>query len=345
MSEPPLELRGMGHAFGTHPVLAGVDLILHPGEFLAVLGPSGCGKTTLLRAVAGLVTPVAGMVRLAGQVAARDGHDLLPVERRRVGLVFQDYALFPALTVRENIAFGLRQADNGRVDELLHVIGMGPFADRRPHALSGGQQQRVALARALAPRPRILLLDEPFANVDAALRQSLAEELARLVRREGTSVLLVTHDRTDALGLADRVAVLVPAADGATVAQCDTPERVYARPASREVAALVGPAAFVSGAAAGDKADTAWGTIPLAQPAQGSVTVVVRPEDLRFVAMADGAVEVVARRFHGMGYRLTCRMPGGEVMAAASGMDAPAVGARGRVAAVRPCWPLPDGPA
>lgn len=342
---PPLELEDLGHAFGRHPVFTAVALVVHPGEFVAVLGPSGCGKSTLLRTIAGLVTPTAGTVRVGGEEAARDGQDLIPVEQRHVGLVFQDYALFPYLSVRDNIAFGLPSPNNGRVDELLEIIGLTHMAKRRPGRLSGGQQQRVALARALAPRPRLLLLDEPFANVDVALRQSLAEELARVVAAQRTSVLLVTHDRTDALGLADRVAVMVPGPEGARVAQCDTPEQVYQRPVARAVAQLVGAAGFVPGTASGNTADTALGRIPLVASAHGAVELVLRPDNARFEPAPGGEAEVVSRRFRGTGYRLTCHTPAGECLVDVDTAAAPEPGTRGRVVAQRPCWALPTAAA
>ena len=336
---PSLELSGLAHAYAGLPVFAGVDLEIAAGEFLAVLGASGCGKSTLLRCVAGLVTPSRGTVRLAGTTVARDGRELVPAERRRVGLVFQDYALFPTLSVRENVGFGLEPASAKRVDELLELIGMRELAERAPSRLSGGQQQRVAIARALAPRPRLLMLDEPFANVDAGLRQRLGAELQVLVRREGTSVLLVTHDRSEALAVADRVALMCPRAGAAAIEQCASPEQVYHCPATREAAELVGPAAFVTGEATGASARTELGAIPLAKPAEGPVELVLRPEGVSFEPAEHGSAEVVARLFQGRGYRVVCRTPAGEIVAETGA--SPRLGSRGRLSFPLPAWALP----
>ena len=343
MSEPaPLELEGLGHGFDAEPVFADVTLSLRPGEFAAALGASGCGKTTLLRCIAGLATPRAGRIRIAGRSVAEDGRERVAAEQRHVGLVFQDYALFPHQTVRQNIAFGLAARDAGRVDELLELIRMRELAEREPGELSGGQQQRVAIARALAPGPGLLLLDEPFANVDATLRQRLGEELQMIVRSQRTSVLLVTHDRSEALALADRVAVLCPGPGGSRVVQFDTPERVYHRPATRECAALGGHAAFLPGEATGAEAKTALGTIALTEPLQGKVEVVLRPEQVEFVADSSGPVRVVARLFQGRCYRVMCHTPSGDILAESHAGAAPALGARGRLEVREPCCALPS---
>ncbi len=342
MSEPaPLELEGLCHGFDAEPVFADVTLSIRPGEFAAALGASGCGKTTLLRCIAGLATPRAGRIRIAGRTVAEDGRERVAAEQRRVGLVFQDYALFPHQTVRQNIAFGLAARDAGRVDALLELIGMRELAEREPGELSGGQQQRVAIARALAPGPGLLLLDEPFANVDATLRQRLGEELQMIVRSQGTSALLVTHDRSEALALADRVAVLCPGPRGSQVVQYDTPERVYHRPATRECAALAGHAAFLPGEATGAEAKTALGTVALSETIHGKVEVVLRPENVEFAADASGPAEVVARLFQGRGYRVLCRTPSGDILAESHSAAAPALGARGRLEVRDACWALP----
>lgn len=324
-----LELRGLRHAYGPTPVLAGVDLRVEEGELVALLGPSGCGKTTILRSIAGLLVPDAGEVRVGGQVAVAGGVEHLPAERRRVGLVFQDYALFPHMSVRDNLAFGARGADAAdRVERLLALTRLRDHADKRPSALSGGQQQRVALARALAAAPAVVLLDEPFANVDAALRAELGAELRRLIAAARVPALLVTHDRDDALGLADRVAVLEAAPDGARVVQDAPPHVLYDRPATAGVARLSGPAALVAATAAGARARTAVGEVALRVPHQGPIRLVVRPHHARF-APGDGPAEVTARRFAGPGWRLDVRGAIGVVPVSWPDPVPPPIGARG----------------
>lgn len=317
-------------------MLRGVNLTLGRGELVALVGSSGSGKTTLLRCLAGLVTPDAGRVLVAGRVVAEHGRDLVPAERRGVGLVFQEYALFPGMTVRENVAFGC--TDRGRVDGLLLRAGLEGLGDRRPGQLSGGQQQRVALARALAARPHVLLLDEPFANVDAARRLDLGHEIRALLADQGASALLITHDASDAMALADRIAVLDgPPAGGATIVQCGAPERVYARPVDAATAARLGPCAWVPGVASGEAASTALGPVRLLAPAQGDVSILVRPEQARFATGA-GDARVVARAFVGRGHRLRVRV--GDALELLVDGDAP-LNSSGQLTLGEPCWALP----
>nr|WP_286207337.1 ABC transporter ATP-binding protein [Thermomicrobium sp. CFH 73360] len=283
-----------------HPAVHDLWLEVRGGELLAILGPSGCGKTTTLRLTAGLERPDAGSIEIAGVLVA-GGDRFLPPEERGVGLVFQDYALFPHLTVEENIAFGLhrlgRSERRQRVEELLQLTGLGPFRKRYPHQLSGGQQQRVAIARALAPRPSVLLLDEPFANLDAELRQRMREELRRLLRELGATVVLVTHDRDEALSLADRVAVML----GGTIVQVDTPERVYHEPKTREVARLLGQATFVPARVLGTIGRSDLGPFALEgerAPVE-QVELLLRPRDVVLEPHPEGLGVVVDRRFVG----------------------------------------------
>ena len=243
MTARPLTLDALSHRYATQPALDRVSLALRPGELLAILGPSGCGKTTLLRAVAGLLTPRGGTIEVGGQVVCRDGVEQVPAERRRGGLVFQSYALFPHLTVAENVAFGLRGDADARVRELLAWVELTDFAGRKPAELSGGH---------------VLLLDEPFANVDADLREQLTDALRRLLTRAGASAVLVTHDREDALRTADRVAVLEPGPQGGRLAQLDAPAIVYARPASARVARITGRCSLLEARAEGSVAHCRW---------------------------------------------------------------------------------------
>lgn len=257
------------------PVLRGVSLRSEPGTLVTVLGPSGSGKTTLLRVIAGLHRPDAGRVEVAGAEVTR-----LPPQRRRIGLVPQEGALFPHRTVAANIAYGLGSGAgrSERVTELLELIGLTERAQSMPHELSGGQRQRVALARALAPRPGALLLDEPFSSLDAALRERLREETAAMVRREGIPTVLITHDVDEALGLSDEVVVL----DDGRVLASGTPEALHRTPPDLDIAARLGPATFVGGLCDGAQATTALGALSLLDPLpEGAVTVVLRPDDLR----------------------------------------------------------------
>ncbi len=340
----PLVIEGLGHAFGHVAVLRGVDLTVGQGELVALLGDSGSGKTTLLRAVAGLTTPAEGRVVVGGVVVAEGGRERVAAERRGVGLVFQEYALFPGMTARQNVAFGAR--DPADVDALLATVGLAELGDRRPAQLSGGQQQRVALARALAARPHVLLLDEPFANVDAARRADLAHELRLLTVGRGASVVLVTHDAADAMVMADRIAVL----DGrpARVVQADTPEALYRRPVDEATARRLGPCALVRGKVEAPErvATTPLGRVPLTTSARGEVTLVVRPEQVRFTP-GEGDDEVVSCAFVGRGSRLRVRARGLELWVDADRAQSSGVapGTRGAVAVVDACWALPTSGA
>ncbi len=299
MSE--LLLRGVSKAFGRTPVLSGLDLSVESGTVLAVLGRSGSGKTTLLRLVAGTERVDAGEVLLGGEVVD-NGRRFVSPERRRVGYVAQEGALFPHLSVARNVGFGLERAARrqGRVEELLEMVNLLELKDRYPHELSGGQAQRVALARALAPRPRLVLLDEPFSALDATLRASLRGEVVQILRRTAVTTLLVTHDQEEALSVADLVGVMA----GGRIRQLARPEELYARPADPAVAAFLGEANLVAGEAAGRLARTTLGELALSGDCPvraGAVTVLVRPEQLR-LSMAGGPGRpgrVVHREYYG----------------------------------------------
>ncbi|GAB4192356.1 MAG: ABC transporter ATP-binding protein [Roseiflexaceae bacterium] len=293
-----IELRGLRKAFGQSWAVDGVSLAVEQGALVALLGPSGCGKTTTLRLIAGLEQPDAGEILLDGALVAGP-RCWVPPEARRVGLVFQDYALFPHLTVAANIAFplsGRPRAEQGeRVGRMLALVGLEGYGERYPHQLSGGQQQRVALARALAPAPAVVLLDEPFSNLDAALRSQMRSEVQRIIRAAGATALFVTHDQEEALCLADQVAVMA----GGRIAQAGTPRGVYTRPASRAVAEFVGATNWLSGTAQGDQALCELGMLPLASPATGPVDLLLRPEQLLLELDPDGSARVVEAGFYG----------------------------------------------
>jgi len=295
-----LDIRDLRHTYGRIPALGGVDLRVSAGELVALLGRSGCGKTTLLRAVAGLITPTHGAIALGGTVVFEGGRERVATERRGVGLVFQDYALFPSMTVAANVGFGLRGRDPARVAALLDRLGLAALADRRPGELSGGQQQRVALARALAPRPKVLLLDEPFANLDAALRVTLGALLRDAVRDEGAAAILVSHDRADALALADRVAVLAAGPQGGILVRQGPPVQVYRDPRAHEAALLTGDGWVLPATPDGPGAQTAVGSIAVVTgQAAAASRVFVRPEDAVFEPGTQGVARVRHAAFHG----------------------------------------------
>ena len=291
-----IRLEGVTKRFGEVSAVDGASLCVDRGEVVALLGPSGCGKTTLLRLVAGFERPDAGTVETAGRLVAGAGA-WVPPEQRRIGMVFQDYALFPHLTVSENVGFGLaRRARSERVAELLEVVGLGGLGERFPHELSGGQQQRVALARALAPSPELVLLDEPWSNVDPFLRESLRAEVVEILRPLGVTAVLVTHDREEAFSLADRIALM---RDG-TIVQEGTAEELYFAPASRWAAEFVGAANLLSGHVERGIVTTALGSFPAnGAGAASDVEVLVRPELVELAPDPAGTAEVVAREFRG----------------------------------------------
>jgi len=299
-SAPALRCRGVSRRFGDVVALDAVDLDVPAGSLTALLGPSGCGKTTLLRVVAGLERPDAGTVELGGRTVDGPGGPL-PPEERGVGLVFQEHALFPHLDVAGNVGFGLRHLDrtarSARVAEVLDLVGLAGTGDRSPTVLSGGQRQRVALARALAPAPTLLLLDEPFSSLDAALRVALRDEVRTILRAAAQTALLVTHDQEEALSVADRVAVMFEG----RLHQVADPQTLYGAPATPAVAAFIGDADVLPGRRAGRYlVDTPLGRLATTDAvASEEVAVVVRPEAVRLRARPDGPATVRSLTYYG----------------------------------------------
>ncbi|HEX2031662.1 MAG TPA: ABC transporter ATP-binding protein [Actinomycetota bacterium] len=306
-----LGCRDLAKRFDDVEAVRAGTLELARGELVALVGPSGCGKTTLLRLIAGFDVPDAGEIRLDGRLLAGPG-TFVPPERRRVGMVFQDYALFPHLSVEANVGFALGRRRDGRerAAALLDLVGLRGTGARMPHELSGGQQQRVALARALAAEPDVILLDEPFSNLDPALRVRVRAEVRDILRSLGTTAIIVTHDQEEALSLAGRVAVML---DGA-VLQVGAPAEVYRRPVSRDVAAFVGEANFLSGRARDGTVDCELGPVPVAEAPAGPVELMIRPEHLVLSADSGVPVEPVGREFYGHDQVVTARLPSGAVV-------------------------------
>ncbi len=319
-----LALDSVSQSYGDRQIVADLSFTLPSGSIGCLLGPSGCGKTTAMRGIAGFEPIQAGTIRIGGEVVSRPGW-MLAAEMRRVGMVFQDYALFPHLTVADNVAFGLRgesrSARQARVAELLELVGLGGHADRFPHQLSGGQQQRVALARALAPRPRLILMDEPFSNLDVELRERLSLEVRDILRREATTALIVTHDQHEAFALADWVGVM---ADG-RIQQWDTPYKLYHEPANRFVADFVGQGALVTGEVVNDRQveielGVLNGRIPVqcdssdceASVRSCQVDVLLRPDDIIHDDDSLLLAEVENKAFRGAEFLYTLKLPSGQ---------------------------------
>jgi iron(III) transport system ATP-binding protein len=303
-SDLAIDAKGVEKAFGRTRAVAGASLRVPSGELVALLGPSGSGKTTLLRVIAGFEAPDAGRVAIGGRPVAGDGAWVEP-EHRRIGMVFQDGALFPHLTVAGNVGFGAGRSE--RVDECLELVGLADRAGDYPHELSGGERQRVALARALAADPEVVLLDEPFAALDAGLRDSLRVEVTDILRAAGTSALLVTHDQAEALSLAGTVAVM---REG-RIEQVGTPEEIYERPRSRWLASFLGDADVLPGTARNGVVECELGRFGAAAELAGDVHVVIRPESVAIGLGGGSEAIVVARSFYGHDQLLQLELPSG----------------------------------
>lgn len=313
MDQPAVSVKNLNKSFGDAPVVRDVSFHLLPGQTIVLLGPSGCGKTTTLRLIAGFETLDSGVVQIDGKsVATANSHT--PPEKRRIGMVFQDYAIFPHLDVKRNISFGLpRSVDRDRrVQEMLALVGMDRLGERMPHELSGGQQQRVALARALAPEPAVLLLDEPFSNLDAALRAELRAEVKQLLKNSATTAVFVTHDQEEALFMGDQITVM----NNGRVEQIGSAEEVYHQPKTRFVAEFVGQTDFLSGQVAGQSIETPLGHVPLSKsvPENTPLEIMVRPDDVKLEADPNGNAQIVSREFQGIAYLYLVRLEDGSIV-------------------------------
>ena len=316
-----LDVRQLTLAYDHHTVVDRLDFQLDEGHIGCLLGPSGCGKTTVLRAIAGFERLRGGEIDIAGQRVSSTTHHA-PPEARRIGMVFQDYALFPHLSVHENIAFGLAQrnapAARDRVAELLDLVGLGQHAERFPHELSGGQQQRVALARALAPAPRLLLLDEPFSNLDVELRERLSLEVRDILKATRTTAILVTHDQNEAFAMADVIGLM----HNGRLQQWDTPYNLYHRPSSRFVADFIGQGVLVPGRIIGENqvrialgvlhSDAPMDCGPLGVcPPGAQVDVLLRPDDVAHDDASEQTATVLQKAFRGADILYTLQLDAG----------------------------------
>jgi len=310
-----VEVRDLEHAYGANRVVRGLGFTLDTGQIGCLLGPSGCGKTTVLRCLAGFEPISAGTIALSGRAVSEPGR-LTPPEHRRIGMVFQEYALFPHLTVAGNIGFGLSQRAAPeraeRVAEMVAMVGLAGADNVYPHELSGGQQQRVALARALAPEPDLLLLDEPFSNLDIDLRERLSIEVRAIIKRSGTTAILVTHDQHEAFSLADEIGIM----HGGRIEQWDTAYNLYHRPATRFIADFVGQGVFVRGVATGPRhLATELGELDADQPlplAGGEpVDVLLRPDDIVHDDYSPWHAEIAGKAFRGAHFLYTLKLESG----------------------------------
>jgi iron(III) transport system ATP-binding protein len=310
-----LEVRNITHAYDARPVLEALSCNLESGMIGCLLGPSGCGKTTVLRCIAGFESIKHGEIILRGETMSSAGRTV-PAERRRIGMVFQDYALFPHLTISRNIAFGLRSASAAeraaRVTELLDIIGLSQVPTRYPHELSGGQQQRVALARALAPRPELLLLDEPFSNLDVEMRERLSLEVRQILKHEKTTAILVTHDQNEAFNIADEIGLM----EHGRIEQWDTPYRLYHEPATRFVADFIGQGVFLPGTVVDRNSirmelGVLRGRVNPEVPSGTTVDVLLRPDDILHDDASLLQARVLHKGFRGAQFLYTLQLPGG----------------------------------
>ncbi len=315
-----LEVKNISKSFGNQPVVKNLSPSLDKGTIGCLLGPSGCGKTTILRVIAGFEGIDAGEIRINDLIVS-GRHILVPPEQRRIGMVFQDYALFPHLSVKDNVAFGLRNINGKkkekRIDELLHLVRLVDAAQKYPHEISGGQQQRVALARALAPEPKLLLLDEPFSNLDVTLREQLSTEVREILKEQATTALMVTHNQHEAFAVSDEIGVIQ---DGKLV-QWDTGHNLYHRPASNWVADFVGDGVLLPGLVLDDRrVETGLGILEgqFKYPCQNGcpADVLIRPEDIIHDDASSFKAKILKKHFRGANILYTLQLPSKDVVLA-----------------------------
>ncbi len=320
MTNPLLQLENVGCQYDTTQVTQDVNFHINSGDIACLLGPSGCGKTTTLRAIAGLEPISQGSIRLKDKVVST-ATKIVPPEKRHLGMVFQDYALFPHLSIWDNVGFGLqgKTAMQRRtiITEVLELVGLKDYSKRYPHELSGGQQQRVALARALAPKPSLILLDEPFSNLDVDLRRRLSLEVREIIKTQGTTALMVTHDQEEAFAIADRVGVM---SEG-FLQQWDTPYTIYHEPANRFVANFIGQGHFIRGKALSPElVDTEMGVIHGNRAYKWikdtPVDILLRPDDILPDAESPLKAKILQKTFVGAAMLFKLQLPTGSIVGA-----------------------------
>ena len=319
-NEPIVQLKNVTRTFGDVIAVDNLSLTLNAGEILVFLGQSGCGKTTTLRLIAGLEKPDHGEIRINNEQVA-GGNRWIPPEHRHIGMVFQDYALFPHITIAENIAFGLkgkRKEKSRRIKDMLELVDLEGYGQRMPHELSGGQQQRVALARALAPAPDILLLDEPFSNLDTALRSQVRAEIRQILRKTQTTAIFVTHDQEEALSISDKVAVMV----AGQAVQIAAPQTIYNTPVNRELAHFIGEASFIPAEARGKEAACVLGTVQLQTEIRGRVDLLIRPE---MIQLTDDGIpaRIIWQEYYGHSQRIGLQLEDGTRLTARASSTVP----------------------
>jgi len=316
MTNPILNLQAISLSYGSNKVIQNIDLQIQEGEIGCLLGSSGCGKTTLLRSIAGFEKPDQGQITIRNSVV-NDKTTYTPPEQRNIGMVFQDFALFPHLSVKKNIAFGLnsgkgklnKSAQNQRVTELLEMIDLADIGNKFPHQLSGGQQQRVALARALAPKPDLLLLDEPFSSLDIELREQLATQVAKIIKHEGITAILVTHDQNEAFAMADKVGLL----QAGKLIQWDTPYNLYHQPNTQYAANFIGQGTMIPGLVHDSNTiisdlGTIHGKVPEGCKPKCAVDILVRPDDIIHDDDSLNQLEIIDKVFRGAEFLYTLKL-------------------------------------
>ena len=315
MTEFAVQCTGLAKRYGSVKAVDGVDLTVRSGETLSIVGPSGSGKTTILRIIAGFETIDAGNVTLQG-VPVSTPQTSIPPERRRVGLVFQEHALFPHKTVAENVSFGLHKMPANdrrkRQEDVLDLVQLSHYAQRYPHELSGGERQRVALARSLAPKPSVLLLDEPFSGLDANLRLRIREEVKTILAASGATVIFVTHDQEGALFMGDTIAII----DNGKIEQTGAPQQVFHAPVTKFAARFLGTADFLHGTYQNGNVETEIGVFPTPIEGSGECEVMTRPDDIDLAPADDGPGTVVSRTFQGISNLYRVELPSGAVLRA-----------------------------
>ncbi len=317
-----LELTHVSRRYDNITAVDSVTFSVQQGQFITLLGPSGCGKTTTLRLIAGFEVPDTGSIQYKNHLLAAKGI-FIPPKDRQIGMVFQDYALFPHLNVADNVGFGLQMSKHKKIDrvaEMLELVGMQSMNERMPFELSGGQQQRVALARALAPAPGMLLLDEPFSSLDAALRAKLRSEMRTILRQTQTTCIFVTHSQDEALSLSDSIAVMF----NGKIVQIDSPENLYTNPVSLEVATFIGEANLITGEAQGNYIETILGKLTILEPYTGHVKALIRPEQVRVCSDQDECgieARPIWREYYGHDQRVGFALTDGTALTARMGFS------------------------